>query len=429
MKTPVAAWDDEDPSSEKQVMLTKPTGARTSLALTILVWCGLIACVYSMAADDLAQWDFNVYYSAAHAFASGGNPYVPIHPHPRLQGNLTFQYPPLTLYLLQWTTLFSLASAKLIWLGLKLIALAFLAWLWQRDFERLDLSWSIALFIALGFNAALLRDFVTGNISTFEQLGVWFAFSLLVRDRPYAAAAILACVAQFKLLPAAFIVLIPMARPHYGYKPFVAGCAIFLGLLAMNWFNSGLTHAYLDLFSNANMRMDDRGISNPSSLSLFRDSIDLTAYVPGLPYNRDAGTLAYIAYLVALILLLIRAIWNRPTIFRNADPRLLLYFGCALFTVAVPRMKDYAYILMLMPTLFVVRDICKRQITPNYLLLALGLMVCAQPQQTNVPGLTALIYMLQAYMPLFMAAAVMVYIFGTLVRTSTQDRIGDLPIV
>jgi hypothetical protein len=148
------------------------TTSRTSLALTIAVWLGLIVCVYSIADDKFAQWDFYMFYSAAHALADGTNPYVPLHPHPNMYGDSIFQFPPLTIYLFRWTTLLSLASAKLVWLGLKLVALAVLAWLWHKDFERLDVSWPIALFVALGFNATLLRDFDAGNISTFEQLGI-----------------------------------------------------------------------------------------------------------------------------------------------------------------------------------------------------------------------------------------------------------------
>ncbi|HTX23778.1 MAG TPA: glycosyltransferase family 87 protein, partial [Steroidobacteraceae bacterium] len=255
-------------STENPRMLTPKTRA-AHWATTAAALLALAACVYSIGSDRLAQWDFQVYYSAAHAFASGKNPYVPIHPHPHLYGDLIFQYPPLTLYLFQWTTLLSLASAKVLWLALKLLALALLAWIWHRDFERLEVSGWVVPFMALGFNAALLRDLVGGNISTFEQLGIWLAFGLLVRNRPYWAAVTLAGVAQFKLLPIAFIALIPLTRPHDGWRPFFLGCAVFLGLLALNPVVSpDLTHNYLSLFNNANLRMDDRGIVNPSSLAL-----------------------------------------------------------------------------------------------------------------------------------------------------------------
>jgi hypothetical protein len=398
-----------------------PRDSRIQLALTIAVWLGLTVCVYSIAADNLAQWDFNVYYSAAHALAAGETPYRPIHPHPGLTGDLIFQYPPLTTYLFYWTNLFSLASAKMVWLGMKLLAAGLLAWIWRRDFERVDATWPIALFIALGFNATLLKDFVTGNISTLEQVGIWLGFSMLVRGRPYAAAVLLAFVAQFKLLPAAFLVLIPLVRPRDGWKPFLLGCGLFVGLLGLNLVVSPeLTHDYLSQFSDANVRMDDRGINNPSSLALFRDIIDLTAWVPGLSYNREAGTRVYLFYIAALLLILIRATSGRVRRVLSSDPRLIVYFACALFAVAMPRMKDYSYILMLIPALFVIRDLRRSEGTQNYLLIALGLMILAQPQQTNVPGLQVLIYMLQAYLPLSVAAVVMVYVLRLMLRTAPE---------
>jgi hypothetical protein len=398
--------------------------------MTIAVWLGLFVCVYSMATDNLAQWDFNVYYSAAHALAAGETPYRPIHPHPGLSGDLIFQYPPLTTYLFYWTNLFSLASAKLVWLGLKLVAVGVLAWIWRRDFERVDATWTIALFIAIGFNATLLKDFVTGNISTLEQVGIWLGFSMLVRGRPYAAAALLAFVAQFKLLPVAFLVLIPLVRPRDGWKAFLLGCGLFVGLLGLNFVLSpGLTHDYLSQFTNANVRMDDRGINNPSSLALFRDIIDLTAWVPGLSYNRDAGTRVYLFYIAALLLILIRATSGRVQRVLNSDPRLIVYCGCALFAVAMPRMKDYSYILMLIPALFVIRDLRGRsEGMKDFMMIALGLMILAQPQQTNVPGLQVLIYMLQAYLPLSVAVVVMVYVLRLMLRTVPERQPSQIEV-
>jgi hypothetical protein len=392
---------------------------RTRRLLTLIVWGGLLFCLYSMSIDPHAQWDLNVYYYAAHAFMHGGNPYRTLH-LPWIVGGVVYQYPPLTLYAFEWTNLFSLETAKLVWLAAKLAGLGLLLWIWHRDFERLDAGWPTTLFVALGCNAALLRDLTCGNISTFEQLGIWLGFSLLLRDRPYAAAVLLACVAHFKLLPVFLIGLIPLVRPNDGWKPCLTGIAVFLGLIALDQLcYPELTQDYLDLFSNANTRMDDRGVHNPGSLAMFRDLIDLTAYTPGLPYNRTAGTRVYLGYLVALLLVLIRAARNMRGKVRNTDPRLALYFGCAVFAVAVPRMKDYSYILMLIPALFVLRDIARRDITPNYFLLGLALLIWAQPQQTTVPGMDGLIYMIQAYLPLLMSAAVMAYVLVLWSRNSS----------
>ena len=391
-------------------MFRSLTTSRVRFLLTIVTGLGLMVSLYLMVDDPFGQWDFHMFYSAANLLAAGKSPYTPLHPHAGLIGNSIFQFPPLTIYLFQWTTLLSLASAKLVWLGLKLVALALFVRLWHKDFEPLDVLWPVALFSALAFNATVPRDLVTGNISIFEQLGIWFAFSLLLRERPYAAALVLACVAQCKLLPASLIALIPLVRPQDGWKPFLVGCAAFVGILSLNQiFSPELTHNYLSLFSGHYERMDERGINNPSSLALLRDIIDLTSIFPGLPYNRTAGTFAYIAYLAALILLLIRAMWSERAKILRAEPRLLIYFGCALYTIAMPRMKDYSYMLMLIPTWFVIRDIGKRGPAPGYFLFVVGLLVGCQPQQSYVPGMSVLIYLVQGYLPLLTAAIVMIY--------------------
>jgi hypothetical protein len=69
---------------------------------------------------------------------------------------------------------------------------------------------------------------------------------------------------------------------------------------------------------------------------------------------------------------------------------------------------------MLIPTLYVVRDLSKRGVRPDYLLLAVGILLWGQPQQSNVPGLTALVYMLQAYLPLYVSGAVLAYLLSAI---------------
>jgi hypothetical protein len=248
-------------------------------------------------------------------------------------------------------------------------------------------------------------------MSTLEQLGLWLAFSQFIRGRPYSAALLLACVAQFKFLPIVFLVLLLVGRQRDGWKPFAVGCLAFVAIFALNLLmGAGLFHDYILHFSDPLNEFDSRGVANPSSLAFFRDLIDATAYTSGLSENVAAGTRIYALYLILTALLLVRAVWKRRERLRAADPKLLVYFACALFTVVAPRLKDYSYILMLIPTLFVLRDLGRRRLHPDYFLLGLGLLAFGQPQQSLVPGLTVLIYILQAYLPLFLAVAVMAYL-------------------
>jgi hypothetical protein len=85
-------------------------------------------------------------------------------------------------------------------------------------------------------------------------------------------------------------------------------------------------------------------------------------------------------------------------------------------------MKDYSYILMLIPSLFVMKDIIRRRVAANYPLLAVALMLFTQPQQSNVPGLAGLIIMLQAYMPLVFSGIVMVYVLRASLRIDSREQ-------
>lgn len=391
----------------------------------VVVWLVFAACVYSIADDKYSQWDFNVYYSAAHALAGGKNPYAVIHPFPGLRPDrLFYVYPPLTLYFFQWTTLLPQAAARLVWLGLRLLALAALVRLWHKEFERLNAGAPVTLFLAVGFNAALLRDFTAGNISTFEQLGIWLGFSLLTRQRLYAAAVIFACIGQFKFFPAAFMGLIPMVAPREGWKPLTTGCALFLALFSLNAvITPGLFHNYFGLLSDAKALADDRGVINPSALALFRDILDSTSYTNGLPDNVRAGTLVYGFYFAILTLSLIRVLWSKRDLLSKCDPRLVVYLGCAVFALAMPRLKDYSYAIMLIPALFVIRDLDRRRLVPNYLMLGAALLAWGQPQQNYVPGMQVLIYLLQAYLPLVMTAAILIYLLQNLLGSGMETTV------
>jgi hypothetical protein len=88
----------------------------------------------------------------------------------------------------------------------------------------------------------------------------------------------------------------------------------------------------------------------------------------------------------------------------------------------MPRMKDYSYMLMLIPALFVMKDIIRRRVAANYPLLAVALMLFTQPQQSNVPGLLGLIIMLQAYMPSVFSGIVMVYVLSVLLGIDSRGQ-------
>jgi hypothetical protein len=150
-----------------------------------------------------------MFYGAATEFLQGSSPY-------RGKG-LSFYHPPLTLYLYALFARLPFPLAYELWLVLKIAALGGLFLIWKRHFLKLDLAWTTAFYFILAYNGAIYADLVSGNISLFEQLGLWIGFVALLQGRYVLFSLCVILVAQFKLTPIFFAVLLLLApkRPHW----------------------------------------------------------------------------------------------------------------------------------------------------------------------------------------------------------------------
>jgi hypothetical protein len=384
--------------------------ARAHFAATVVVWVAVAACLTAVALSASSQYDFRVYYAAARTLTTHANPYAPWHSDPGWPAGFPFLYPPVTLYAFYPFTALPIQVAVAAWLGLKLLAVALLLAIWHRHFEPLNGSWLLTLFLTLAFNAALLRDLTTGNAAIFEQLGIWFALSLLVRDRPYAAGLALAAAAQLKLMPIALAGLLLFVGRRSGYRPLLASVGCFVGLFSLNFLLApDLTHQYLEALINGTPHPPERAMFNPSSLALIGDITDAAAKA-GLPTTSSLTYLGYAAFLIVVALAAWRTAGKNVTALKAAEPRVVAYLGCVLFVLTMPRVKDYTYVILLMPALFVVRQIMLGRLGPGLFVPLLGVLIFYQPRSSYVPGLTYVVWALQAYLPWLVAWIIMVYL-------------------
>ena len=320
-----------------------------------LSWAGLIVFVLSIGVGSQSQWDFRVFHNAPAVVATGSNPYA-TDPDLGYPPGLTYLYPPLALYVFKPLSLMPFRLASLIWFALKLAALMALLYLWHRNFERLTRSWLAIAVLAFGFNAPILKDLTAGNISIFEQLGLWFGFCLLLWNRFYLAGFVIALTAQFKLIPIVFLgLLLIVEKPQW--KPFTAAAALFGLVFLSNYLVAPeLTRQYVATFSvTDNSNLDERGAINPSSLAFIRDLADKAAR-KGVPVSRSVADLAFLVYAGLLGVAAVAYVRYRAAI-HVTSPRWLIYFACVLFVLAMPRVKDYSYIVLLIPALFAARQL------------------------------------------------------------------------
>ncbi len=312
------------------------TGFSILVALGLLVLIGVRWSSY--------QWDFHMFMGAARDFAAGQSPY-------RGMG-LSFFHPPITLHVYWLFTFLPVAVACTLWYALKLGAMARLFMIWNRDFVPLPIHFTTVFFFLLAYSGALYSDIVSGNVSIFEELVLWYGFVSLLRGRHLTFGLCVVLAAQVKLTPIFFagLFLVAGERPKWG--AFFATLAGFAALFSLNhWLEPEL----FERFWWASAQLDERGSQNASLLALVRDVSDLIFGTAATSSSR-LDELVYLAgaLFVMAVSWLFVARYRRST--AAPDLRLLIAFSCFVFALVSPRFKVYTCILLLAPTWYVIRS-------------------------------------------------------------------------
>jgi len=372
-------------------------------AFALLVAFGLMALVAIR--WNSYQWDFQMFYGSATDFLQGTSPY-------RGKG-LSFYHPPLTLYLYELFAHLPRNLAYELWLALKIAALSALFLIWNRHFLKLDLAWTTVVYFILAYNATIYADLVSGNISIFEQLGLWIGFAALLQGGYALFSLCVVLVAQFKLTPIFFAVLLLLAPKRHQWLWF-AVCVV--GFVAVFLLNLLFQPALLHDFFTAAAALDERGANAPGTLALIRDVFDRIGG-PGFSERTHVDEAIFvIAALAVGVSSLAVVVRHRSA---NAEPnsKLIVYFACLAYALAVPRMKTYSYILLLIPTLALIYILPRRALVPAAC-AALVALVVFPLDSLPFRSLSQLLY---EYMPLAAALGTWVGFHYILKRESHVD--------
>lgn len=295
-------------------------------------------------------WDFRVYYYAADAWANGVNPYVLGNlPQALDQGFFAFTYPPYVLPFFWPFTLLPLQTATLVFLAIKLILLAWLILIWSDVLRIAVATPSWILFLVFGYSSTIFVDVASGNVVVLEQLITWLGIAALLRQQYGRFVAAVVAASLFKLTPIILLALCVWIPDRRRYKYLAGGVLSFVAVLSATYVASPrLTTDFVRYV----MSLDERGPNNAALLPLIRDVSEQIAQSSGFAINAGAQTTLYA--LVASAVLLVTWMAASRVAGTDATNRLeeivhLVLLGTA---VAAPRMKLYAYILVIAPTYY-----------------------------------------------------------------------------
>jgi hypothetical protein len=332
-------------------------------AVVLCVWVGAYAAAWNH--PDGSQWDLKSYYYAARVHENGSNPYD-VHQLRAISGGrrtLPYYYPLPALSLLKPLGRLDYPDAHRVWLVLKALAMAALVVVWKRWFlPKTDWLW-LLLVSLFGFGGATLWDIRAGNISVFEQLFLWTGFAFLLRSRVGAFVASVVLASTFKILPAAFLLLLllPGLRTRSNLTKMVAGfVAVTLVVLLPFLGHADWFHSFVRGLRIAQPRLE----SNPTFFGIL-DELAVHHGVTAL-----AGSLKYVllaAYASALLLASRRLL---RTVYGSKSIGFAVMVAAMLYALLIPRFIIYSYMIAFVPVLALLIPALARSKLAAYVALA-----------------------------------------------------------
>jgi hypothetical protein len=370
------------------------------------------------------QEDFHPYYYAAKAQAAGLNPYSATirrevaSPSERFP----FLYPPQTLLIFRFFSLFSFRTAYYIFLVLKLLALVGLFYLWVKVFLRKEAGAWFYPFAFLALCSAIFNDINTGNLGVFEQLGLWLSFTFLLKKRLFPFCLMIFIVANFKIFPLFFLVLLLVIKQRKKYL-YAAGTLAAYGLTQVAV--SMTSPFYEDFLIRAHAML--QRFRDPSSYGLFWSI--LHGKTGGLrPHSSSFAHLAlYLTFGAIVLFFSWRASAALQSLRKLKDEeklRILVLLTCVAYCLLTPRFMPYTQIILIVPAWFALRKF----LVGTEGVLFFILVAMQGTYKEFLPGMDKLAPFLWRYFPLILAFGVWLLFLRGIGRYKQQGRKAVAPL-
>jgi len=323
------------------------------LKIVILVCLSVygIIVLYNVVTKE-KQRDFKTFYYAAKAYSNGDNPYD-MDALSRASGEnikLPFVYPSITLHLFRPFVWFDYHTSSFIFFGLKLVALALLIFLWRKFFLP-DASYAMALFLLciLSYRETIIRDLYAGNISCFEQLLLWSAVLCFLKKESALFCFLIVGSALFKVTSIVFLLLPLLNKDRKSLFAMIGALILFLSMHLVSYAKTPTL--FMGFLWNV-LSLDERGNINPSSLALIKDAV--AAFLGTVSWNIAFLDLALYGAFVVFLLVVTYNMVKGFDLQKNRMEFIVICFF--LYALTVPRFKDYSYMLLIIPSLYVIRN-------------------------------------------------------------------------
>jgi len=333
--------------------------AHAALTTTGVALLALYLGVFAVRNASL-QGDLRTYRTAAEAWQRGLDPYAP-GTLAAVAGRATepFVYPLVTLAAFRPLAMLPPHAAQTAWMALGLALLVALVVVWRRLAPHVGIL-PLALVAVFGWNASALWALRTGNAELVECALVWAGLACFVAGPRRAFAVLVVAAACFKLLPAAFLLLLFVPAHDGARHPrlFVASVVVLATLvLAPAALRPG-TGALAFLAHVPDART--LGEANPGALACLTVLANMAGFGA---YATAAATGTWIAFVLGMA-------GASASLLRRAsdarDARTWAMAAAFLYVLLEPRPMAYGFVMLAPASLYFTRS------RRTALLLALG---------------------------------------------------------
>jgi hypothetical protein len=345
-------------------MLRKIVG----IAVAILLLVYFVTLILHISAhDDQYLWDFRTHREAGKILAAGSNPYEADILFPKARTRFLYTYPPATLFFYRLFAWPDYKTAFRIFLAAKFLLLIGLVYFWKREFFKDDSGPLFYLFCLLAFNSAVFLDMIAGNINLVQQALLWLGFSFYIKGKLKLFCLFALLAASFKMTPIFFLVLLPLSDAKDKYKYFFGAGTVFLAYLFIQYVFA--PDLFAGFIKNALVVVGEPGGVVPSTNKLIAGIFDMIENIAGSapPEALASATFAVIA--AAVVYYSYRAC--RRLKYKETQKRAMLevFVVCLVYALIHPRFKDYGYILLLVPSYYIIKNIRYTKIAPFLFIL------------------------------------------------------------
>ena len=369
------------------------------IAATILLLAYFITLILHVSShDDQYLWDFRSHRGSGKILASGSNPYDADALSPMSRTKFLYTYPPATLFLYRLFAIPEYKTAVHIFLIAKCILLVGLVYFWQRVFLKQDGSIMFYVFCLLAFNSAVFLDMIAGNINLIQQALLWLGFSFYIRGRYKLFCLFILIAASFKMTPIFFLILLLLPDDKNKYKYFFGAGAVFLGYLLFQYLV--VPDFFTGFIKNALIVVGEPGGVVPSTNKLIAGIFEIVSNITGMTIPPAFQPTIFIIIASVVVFFSYKACLRLKQAQLDNRAMLEVFMVCLVYALIHPRFKDYGYILLIVPSFYVIKNIHYSKLTPFLFILFI------MSNRMMLPIVSSLYDIVWAFFPLMVAYCV-----------------------